>query len=290
MTSLSKWFRIGHPARMREAVLTRVGCRLAFDVTDPATLVLHVAPAAGAGPLVEERLEVTVDGAELPVEVLAFDHGTVGHLLRSPVGDLQIAYDAVVDGSTAADEAVDASLTPEQLVYLRPSRYCPSDVLSGIAAYELGHVDVGPDLLGATGAWVSSRLTYEAGASGPLDTALDSLLHGKGVCRDFSHLAITMLRALEIPARLVSVYAPGLTPMDFHAVVEAHVDGRWRLLDAARMAPRQTMVRVATGRDAADTAFVTVLGGDAELLSTEITAVTDGDLPVDEHIDLFTLA
>ena len=163
-------------------------------------------------------------------------------------------------------------------------------MLSGIAAYELGHVPVGPELVTAAGSWVASRLTYELGASGPLDTALDSLLAGRGVCRDFSHLAITMLRALEVPARPGERVRPGLTPMDFHAVVEAHVDGRWRLLDAARLAPRQSMVRVATGRDAADTAFVTVLGGDAELVRTEIVAVTDGDLPIDDHNDLFTLA
>lgn len=274
---------------MSSTAVTSVGCDLAFDVTDPATLVLLVAPASGAGARLEERLEVTVDGRPLPVEVLDAPYGSVAHVLRSPVGSLQIAYAAVVDGSNPAEVTVDDGLTDEQLTYLRPSRFCPSDVLSGIAAYELGHVPVGPELLAETVTWVSSRLTYEAGASGPLDTALDSLLHGRGVCRDFSHLAITMLRALEVPARLVSVYAPGLAPMDFHAVVEAHVDGRWRLLDAARMAPRPSMVRVATGRDAADTAFVTVLGGDAELLHTEVTAVVDGDLPVDDHTELFSL-
>ena len=124
--------------------------------------------------------------------MLDFDHGTVGHLLRSPVGDLQISYDAVVDGfDTGRGGGRGLPRWPEQLVYLHKSRYCPSDVLSGIAAYELGHVDVGPDLIGETGTWVASRLTYELGAGGPLDTALDSLLHGKGVCRDFSHLAIT---------------------------------------------------------------------------------------------------
>ena len=262
---------------------------MAWDVTDPATLVLSIAPASGAGPLLEERLEVTLDGSPLPVEVLDAPYGARSHVLQSPVGDLQISYAAVVDASDEADDVSDDRLTEEQLTFLRPSRFCPSDVLSGIAAYELGHVPVGPELIAETVTWVSSRLTYEAGASGPLDTALDSLLHGRGVCRDFSHLAVTMLRALEVPARLVSVYAPGLSPMDFHAVVEAHVDGRWRLLDAARMAPRQSMVRVATGRDAADTAFVTVLGGDAELLTTEVTAVTDGDLPLDDHTDLYSL-
>ncbi|HKY16593.1 MAG TPA: transglutaminase family protein [Microthrixaceae bacterium] len=268
---------------------------MAFDVTDPATLVLLVAPASTAGSRGEEHereedLQVTVDGRPVPVEALAGDHGSVAHIVRSPVGSMQISFTAVAAGPGPVQASTSAALDQEQLTYLRPSRYCPSDLLSGIAAYELGHVPVGPALLEAVGDWVASRLTYQVGSSGPLDTALDSLLAGRGVCRDFSHLAITMLRALEVPARLVSVYAPGLSPMDFHAVVEAHVDGAWRLLDAARMAPRQSLVRVATGRDAADTAFVTVLGGDAQLLQTEVTAVVDGDLPFDDHLELFTLA
>lgn len=275
---------------MSAGAARRVGCHLGFDVTDAATVVLQVAPAASAGARREERLEVTLDGRPLPVEVIGGAHGAEAHVVRSPVGDLQVSYRAVVEAAVPAPGPPTLDLDDEQLTYLRQSRYCPSDALSGFAAYELGHLLPGPELLAAVGAWVASRLTYESGASGPLDTAVDSLLAGRGVCRDFAHLAISVLRALEVPARLVSVYAPGLSPMDFHAVAEAHVDGRWRVLDATRMAPRPSLVRVATGRDAADTAFVTVLGGDAELLRTEVTAVVDGDLPVDDHLDLAGLA
>jgi transglutaminase-like putative cysteine protease len=88
---------------------------------------------------------------------------------------------------------------------------------------------------------------------------------------------------MGVPARLVSVYAPGLSPMDFHAVTEVHIGDRWEVVDATRLAPRSTLVRIATGRDAADTAFAMTLRGSAELLSTEITAVVDGDLPGDDH-------
>ncbi len=267
-----------------------VGCELDFDVTDPATIVLRVAPAQSAGARPEEIVAVTVDGVDLPVEVVAADHGSVAHVVRSPVGALRIAYAATVEAAAGGEPAPSSGLDDEQLTYLRQSRYCPSDVLSGFAAYELGHLPVGPELLTGVGQWTASRLTYEAGSSGPLDTAVDSLLRGRGVCRDFAHLAIAVLRALEVPARLVGVYAPGLSPMDFHAVVEAHVDGRWRILDPTRLAPRPSLVRVATGRDAADTAFVTVLGGDAELLRSEVTAVTVGDLPTDDHTGLVSLA
>ncbi|RIU17761.1 transglutaminase, partial [Mycobacteroides abscessus] len=86
------------------------------------------------------------------------------------------------------------------------------------------------------------------------------------------------------PARLVAVYAPGCDPMDFHAVAEAVVDNRWRVVDATCLAPRQTMVRITTGRDAADTAFLDNHGGQIVLNESIVAAVVDGELPED-HID-----
>ena len=63
---------------------------------------------------------------------------------------------------------------------------------------------------------------------------------------------------------------------------------RWRstaggcVVDATTLAPRQSLLRIATGRDAADTAFLTNFGGHLLLESTVVTAVVDGDLPVDD--------
>nr|MQA36487.1 transglutaminase [Modestobacter roseus] len=85
--------------------------------------------------------------------------------------------------------------------------------------------------------------------------------------------------ALEVPARLVAVYAPGLSPMDFHAVVEADVDGVWRTVDATRLAPTSALVRICSGRDAADTAFLSLFGGQAALGAMTVTATVDGELP-----------
>jgi transglutaminase-like putative cysteine protease len=113
-----------------------------------------------------------------------------------------------------------------------------------------------------------------------VDTAVDTLLLGQGVCRDYAHLTVTLLRSLEVPARLVAVYAPGLDPMDFHAVAEADVDGTWQVVDATRLAPVGSLVRICSGRDAADTAFLTLLGGVARFESMTVTATVDGDLPV----------
>jgi transglutaminase-like putative cysteine protease len=126
---------------------------------------------------------------------------------------------------------------------------------------------------------VDRRLVYTSGSSRPVDTAVDTLLLGRGVCRDYAHLTITLLRALEVPARLVAVYAPGLSPMDFHAVVEADVDGVWQTVDATRLAPTSSLVRICHGRDAADTAFLSLFGGQATLDRMTVTATVDGDLP-----------
>jgi transglutaminase-like putative cysteine protease len=268
----------------------QVACRLEFDVTADATVVLQISPAVQAGTILGERFEVAVDGRSLPVTRLDGDHGGVLHVVRSPPGELTVDMETMVDRSAPVEAPRTTTLDVEQLTYLRQSRYCPSDRLAGFAAYEFGHLDPGPELLLAVGDWVASRLTYEEGFSGPLDSAVDSLFAGRGVCRDFAHLAITLLRGLDVPARMVAVYAPGLFPMDFHAVVEAHVDGCWRVLDATRLAPRQSLLRVSTGRDAADTAFITVLGGAAELRYAQVGSVTDGDLPVDDHTTLVSLA
>jgi len=108
--------------------------------------------------------------------------------------------------------------------------------------------------------WVGTRIAYVTGSSLPTDGAVRTLLSRRGVCRDFAHLVVAFLRALDVPARVVGVYAPGLSPMDFHAVAEAAIDGVWHVVDATTLAPRQSLVRIATGRDAADIAFLSARG------------------------------
>jgi transglutaminase-like putative cysteine protease len=137
---------------------------------------------------------------------------------------------------------------------------------------------------------VFRHLIYQPGSSGPATDAIDTLLAGAGVCRDYAHLVATLCRATDIPARVAAVYAPGLSPMDFHLVVETALDVRWRVWDATRLAPRPTLIRVATGRDAADTALVTTLTGVANMTGLQVTAVAAGDLPADDHAALVSLA
>ncbi|OMQ10782.1 hypothetical protein A7K94_0221920 [Modestobacter sp. VKM Ac-2676] len=163
---------------------------------------------------------------------------------------------------------------------VRPAQpLLPVGPAGGYAGTEFDRTLPRAELVAAVAAWVHHRLVYTAGSSRPVDTAVDTLLLGQGVCRDYAHLTVTLLRALEVPARLVAVYAPGLSPMDFHAVVEADVDGVWRTVDATRLAPTSALVRICSGRDAADTAFLSLFGGRATLGAMTVTATVDGDLP-----------
>jgi hypothetical protein len=274
--------------------IRRVACHFDFEVAGDAALALQIAPARTAGDLLEERLEVTIDGREtrLPVTELATDRGGRIHVVRGAAGVLAISYAATIRPVTipvtpiASDDVV---LDAEAIVALRQSRYCPSDAMTGFAAVELAD-SRGPDLARAAASWVFERLAYQPGWSGPFDTAVDTLLAGAGTCRDFAHLTISLCRALGVPARFVSVYAPGISPMDFHAVVEARRGSGWEVLDPTRLAPRSSLVRIATGRDASDTAFATTLSGQAALTSYEISTVSDGDLPLDDHRTVTALA
>lgn len=262
-------------------VLRRVHASLSATVLEPATVELQV---AAAGQPVEEQLEVELDGRPLEVVEHAAPAGGRLHLCSAPAGELVVRYRATVEETPVAPvEPLDAS------TYLRPSRYAESDRLAAVAAAELGHLHDPAELLPSVAAWVGTRLAYVSGSSSPTDGAVETLLARQGVCRDYAHLTTALLRALDVPARLVSVYAPGLSPMDFHAVVEAVVDGSWHVVDATLLAPRASLVRISTGRDAADTAFLTTTGGRIDFGSLEVGAVVDGALPDDDPAELVQL-
>jgi transglutaminase-like putative cysteine protease len=266
----------------------RVGCELTFEVLEPSLLALQVAPATTAGPLLEEPFAVF--GEEVASEL-----GGRVHLVRAQPGRLTTRYSAIVGPAPAVVAAPvpgDFLERAEAIIALRQSRYCPSDALMAYAAREFAdHLYDDPGVLaGEVASWVFERIEYVGGSSGSLDTAIDTLLAGQGVCRDFAHLTMTLCRALGIPARLAAVYAPGLSPMDFHAVVEVFTPFGWQVLDATRLAPRDSLVRIATGRDAADTAFATTVRGDVELLQASVFASTDEALALDDHVRPVTLA
>ncbi|MBS46046.1 MAG: transglutaminase [Nocardioides sp.] len=255
-----------------------VGAELEITAGTQSEVELQVAVARTPGLKVRERLTVVHDdhGPLTPTEIATPHHGRL-HLLTVPPGRTRVSYDATVRRTARPAEVDQVDLS----TYRRPSRYATADTFGDVAEAEFGTV-ADRDLLQAVSSWVGTRLEYVPGSSGPTDGAADTLEHRAGVCRDYAHLGIALLRALGVPARLVAVYAPGCFPMDFHAVVEAYVAGGWHVVDSTALAPRSSLVRIATGRDAADTAFMTTTNGDADLESSAVTAVVDGSLPSDD--------
>ncbi|RPE74491.1 MULTISPECIES: transglutaminase family protein [unclassified Frondihabitans] len=255
--------------------------RMVLSSTEPAELVLSV--AAAEGQRITETLSVTQGGREVPIREVIDDRGTRLHVAHMAPGRLEMDYRVEVTGQQ--DPIALGAL--DSIQYLRPSRYCESDTLFPTARSEFAGLS-GLDLLDSVGSWVNGHLSYVPGSSAPTDGAVRTFLDRRGVCRDYAHLVVALLRALDVPARLVSVYAPGLYPMDFHAVAEALIDGRWYVIDATHLAPRQSLVRIATGRDASDTAFLSSSGGWVKLLELEVGAVADV-LPRDDVAEFVSI-
>ncbi|MFD1835766.1 transglutaminase-like domain-containing protein [Brachybacterium rhamnosum] len=233
--------------------------------------------AVSRAPIAEEELTVTAGGKPASVVESRDPAGNRLHVLGPlPAGTLEITYTATGVGPAPVPEPepVDA------VVHLRPSRYCEVDEFGRIAPEVVGE-RTGLGAARAVVDWVHGHLDYVPGSSTISDSARSTYMSRKGVCRDYAHLTATLLRASGIPARCTSVYAPGLSPMDFHLVVEALVEGSWRVLDATHLAPRASMVAIASGQDAAETAFMTTLTGDVQLTAMQVSAVVDPELPVE---------
>jgi transglutaminase-like putative cysteine protease len=259
-----------------------VSAHLELQLHDTADLVFSVAVAQG-NPVRSETLSIVANGTELEPTELVSDHGTRLHRITGHKGPMTMDYEAVIDG--LADPAPNHEL--DVITYRRPSRYAESDTLFSTANHEFAGL-TGKALLDGVSSWVGEHLSYVPGTSQPTDGAVATMLARQGVCRDYAHLVIALLRGLDVPARLVSVYAPGLFPMDFHAVAEAWFDGRWYVLDATTLAPRSSLVRIATGQDASETAFLSQYGAAVDLLGINVTAVVD-ELPNDDLSELVQL-
>ena len=259
-----------------------VSAHIELSLRGHTNMVFSLSAATGAN-LTSESFTFALDGTELDYTELPDLHGGRLQQFVSDEGHMVVDYTAQLDGRTAPAETTELDL----ITYLRPSRYCQSDSLFPTARSEFSGL-AGHDLLRAVTEWVWTRLAYVPGSSLPTDGATRTLLNRRGVCRDFAHVTIALLRAMDVPARMVAVYAPGLSPMDFHAVVEAWVEGEWFVVDATRLAPRQSLLRISTGRDAADTAWLTSNWTDLAFRSMRVTATAD-ELPLDDHRSLVQL-
>jgi len=205
-----------------------------------------------------------------PVIYTDLTFGTRYMRLQAAPGPLTVRYDATVDISHYFESPenlaeVPISQLPSQVLpYIYPSRYCQSDRLGKLATWEFAHFQPGYPRVQAIQDWVRRRTSFLSGSSNSNTSATDTLIEQAGICRDFAHLMIALCRAMNIPARFVTGIDYGadpiLGPTDFHAFVEVFLSKRWYSFDPSGISPPMGLVRLGTGRDAADASFATVFG------------------------------
>lgn len=161
----------------------------------------------------------------------------------------------------------------DEIKYLMPSRYCHSDQFLEFVSSEFGNLSGGAKVAEMC-RWISRNFTYDNSASNSGTTASDSFASLKGVCRDYAHVLISFARAAGIPARFVSVYAPDVSPQDFHAVAEVYLDGNWHMMDPTGMAKPEEIARICVGRDAADSSLIMSYGR-IDLITQTVNVVRD---------------
>lgn len=265
-----------------------IGCDLTYDVRTPAVFLFQI-EAAGNDHQAIITKQLTLN-PKAKVEHCKI--GTEGNQLqRVAIEPCQFAvsYRATVElthqtqNSNDVGESRVRETPSEVLTYLNPSRYCESDLLARFAFEEFGHLYPGYSRVQAICNWVFEQLDYTPGSTNSQTTAAHVLLQRTGVCRDYAHLAITLCRGIGIPARYVAGYALHLQPPDFHGFMEAFLDGSWYLFDPTRMTSTLGLVRIGTGRDAADVSVATITGN---VMLTQQTvwavAAEAGDDPVDD--------
>ena len=243
---------------------------LAYDINQPvADFIFNIQAARPPRQhVVQETLTLY---QPLPIDQYT-DPVNAARLLRmrSGVGRLTVRHEATVDLRhlvTAPQQVPEmwvCNLPGAVLPYLYPSRFCESDVLSRFAIQQFGSMWQGYSRVEAIRTWVQEHVEFVSGSSEATTTALHTFESGKGVCRDFAHLMIACCRALNIPARFVTGLDygadPALGPTDFHAYVEAYLGNGWYIFDPSGTATPMGLIRLGTGRDAADCAYATIFG------------------------------
>jgi transglutaminase-like putative cysteine protease len=252
-----------------EGLSLTVGCEFGLDSVQRATAIVQVAPRLGRGVSINaERWDTNA------VHHSYLDqYGNRCERFELTPGVSQITYEAQLTVTQPADviepdaPEVPVQLLPDEVLnFVMPSRFCLPDELGHEAWQRFGDVAPGWARVQTIVDYVHGHLEFVPGASNPWTTAADAYRAGQGVCRDFAHLAITLCRALNIPARYVFGYIPNIgvsppaEPMDFAAWFEAYLDGRWHTFDARNNRPRIGRVVVGRGRDAIDVALVTSFG------------------------------
>jgi transglutaminase-like putative cysteine protease len=269
----------GHRVRLRYSV------ELNYDVAGPSAFLLNVHAAQTACQRVVEEFFDTTPQREVALDedaatgnrIVAFDIAS-GALVVRYAALVEIAHRMVDPGAVAVESP--AELPVGTLRFLYPSRYCQADLVQQQAWATFGGLPRGYGQVRAVRDWVRQHVRFEVGTSRPDTSVVDTLRDGKGVCRDFAHTMIAFCRALNYPARFVTGVDygadPALGPPDFHAYVEVFVGGQWWLFDPTGISPVTGLIRIGTGRDAADVSFATIFGPvRTGMPKVEFSAVTD---------------
>jgi transglutaminase-like putative cysteine protease len=263
----------------------RYGFDIALNVGQPRTAILtmmDVHSEVRSGVVQESALELF---PIIPAQRFVDDHGNVVRRLTAAAGEVSLRLDGIFhcDGSTdgvnpSAEAVAVSDLPADTLQFLRPSRYCETELLSAFAWATFGGIHGGWARVQAICDFVHGRLRFSYPEARPTRTANDALAEGVGVCRDFTHLAIALCRCLNIPARYCNGYLgdigvpPDPAPMDFNAWFEVFLGGRWFTFDARHNQPRIGRILIARGRDAADIPMIASFGSH---WLTRFTVVTE---------------
>ncbi|MBV8092156.1 MAG: transglutaminase family protein [Acetobacteraceae bacterium] len=265
-------------------MLIRAGFRIGYDLPRPTPMILVLSVHPSRLPGLRTPHEIAFDPA-ISAREYRDGFGNICHRIVGPEGRLTISNDFIIEDSGAPDEfAPDAQQHPiedlpdDVLVYLLGSRYCETDRLSDTAWSLFADSPLGWGRVQAICDYVHERITFGYEYARPTKTAWDAFMERKGVCRDFTHLAVTFCRCMNIPARYCTGYLgdigvpPADSPMDFSAWFEAYLGGRWYTFDARHNHRRIGRILMAHGRDATDVAITTNFGS-ATL--AEFAVITD---------------
>jgi len=250
----------------------RAGYEISYDCLQPTPMILTLSVHPSRIPDLVSPDRMRTDPV-IPYNEYRDGFGNTCHVIHAPVGRLTVAADFLIRDSGAPDDVAPQAeqhslekLPVDTLVYLLGSRYCETDRFTQIAWSKFGKVAKGWPLVQAICDYVHNHIKFGYEHASPTKTAWDAHSEQRGVCRDFAHLAVTLCRCMNVPARYCTGYLgdigvpPDPTPMDFSAWFEVYLGGRWYTFDARHNTPRIGRILMARGRDATDVAIVTSFG------------------------------
>jgi transglutaminase-like putative cysteine protease len=250
----------------------RAGYEISYTCPQPTPMILTLSVHPSRAPDLLSPSQILLSPV-VPANNYFDGFGNICHVIHAPSGRITISTDFLISDSGMPDELAPGatqhaleSLPVETLVYLLGSRYCETDHFVNVAWEKFGNVTKGWPLVQAICDYVHDRIKFGYEHASPTKTAWQAYTEGRGVCRDFAHLAITLCRCMNIPARYCTGYLgdigvrPDPAPMDFSAWFEAYLGDRWYTFDARHNTPRIGRILMARGRDATDVAISTSFG------------------------------